>query len=352
MRKLFSLMHMAQHRRALESRICPEGSIAAFIDFEYHHYALGDLLTKLVEIGCAAVEAECTAVDLYVGVDPHRPAAPTQGFILPENYTFHLDALAPAMLCQPMLRSLHFLRDGGLTLGFIRRAAHKIGTPMWPSYSEQINREVHYPFGHASINRHFAKHASLPRLGAPKGYDIWADAFILEKLANKFIVVVNTRQSQLTPTPVTTYRDADLSIWNAFFARAQKKYPEVQFLRVGGFSELDNESFRFENVTAVRQLGLDLGHELALMAKSDMFMGTSSGFATMATFTDIPYLICNVENYFAGAAEVKVGDPYPFAIEGQTLLWHEEDADLLFAYLEREVERSHLTRREQLTNVG
>jgi hypothetical protein len=348
-RKLLGLRNVAHQRRALEKRICPEGVFAAFIDFEYHHYALGDLLTKLVEIGCAAVNADCSAVDLYIGVDEHRPAAPKQGFILPENYTFHLEALVPAMLCQPMLRSLHFLRDGGLSLNFIRRAAHKSGSPMWPSYSEQINRSVHYPYGHASINQHYRQYGTLPSLNAPKGYEAWVDAFIRDRLQGKFIVAVNTRQSRLTQTPATTYRDADLSVWNAFFSRVHEVYPEVQFLRVGGFSELDNESFRHGNVTAIRQLGLDLSHELALLTKSNMFMGTSSGFGAMATFTDIPYLICNVEKCFAGAAEVKVGDPYPFALEGQTLLWREEDADFLFAYLEREVERS---KREQLTIAG
>ncbi len=344
MKKLLSFGRLAKHRHLIEEHICPDRVFPAFIDFEYHHYALGDMLTKEIEIACHAIDTNCSAVDLYVSVDPFRPAAPTQGFITPENYTFHLDNLAGAMFCQPLLRSLHFLRDCSMTMNLVRKAAKRQKRPMWPPYKVQLDRHVHYPFGHMVINRHFVKHGSIPTLTAPKGYDQWVDRFVEKQLPGKFIVVVNPRQSSLTPNPATTYRDADLSIWNSFFERVWRQYPQVQFIHVGGYNEIDSEAMKLPNVTAARSLGLELAHELALIVRADMFIGTSSGFATMATFTKVPYLITDIETYFSDYAEVAVGDSYPFAQEGQTLLWQKEDAEILFAYLERELDRIRLSK--------
>ena len=69
-----------------------------------------------------------------------------------------------------------------------------------------------------------------------------------------------------------------------------------------------------------RALGVRLSHELALLKIADLFMGTSSGFATFATFTDIAYAIVNVEHSFAGPAEVRINDRhFPFAKADQIL---------------------------------
>ncbi len=339
MRKIFSFVDLFRRRSALEAHLFPDSVLPVFLDFEYHHYALGDLLTKQVEAACHAIKSGCNEVDLYVGVDPNRPAAPTQGFITTENYVFHLDNLAAAMLCQPMLRSLNFVRDSGLTLNFLRKSAARQKHPMWPSFRSQLDRQVHYPLGHSAINKHFFEHGSIPMLSSPRGYEQWADRFLKKHFLDKFVVVINPRQSRLTATPATTYRDADVSVWNAFLRRAGQEFPKVHFIRVGGYSELDTEGLALPNVTATRALGLDLAHELALLVRADMFIGTSSGFATMATFSDLPYMICNIEPYFAKYAEVSVGENYPFAQPGQSLYWPKEDAEMMFAYLDRELDR-------------
>jgi hypothetical protein len=63
-----------------------------------------------------------------------------------------------------------------------------------------------------------------------------------------------------------------------------------------------------------------------------LFMGTSSGFATFATFTDIAYAIVNVEHSFAGPAEVKLNDRhFPFAKANQVLTWRRETTEELLS---------------------
>ena len=68
------------------------------------------------------------------------------------------------------------------------------------------------------------------------------------------------------------------------------------------------------------------------MKIADLFMGTSSGFATFATFSGGAYAIVNVEHNFAPHAEVKPYDRhYPFAGTNQVLTWQRETTEELLS---------------------
>jgi len=80
-------------------------------------------------------------------------------------------------------------------------------------------------------------------------------------------------------------------------------------------------------------MGLGLAHELALLHRADLFMGSSSGFATMATFCNKPYLITNIQHLFSRYAGIPVGARhYPFGNENQILYWERENRDVLMAF--------------------
>lgn len=334
-RKPLRILQQWNRYRRYQTDVIDDRVVSAFIDFEYQHYALGDIITKIVYLSCLAQENDCTAIDIYIVIDPSRPSAPAQGFINPENYITHLTNLLPAFLCTPKLRSIQILRDGGLSASFYRKAAQRKGGLVWPDFESQVRKKIAYPLSHGEINAFHARHGHLPLLDAPRGYDGWARAFADRYLTGKFVTCINPRQSRLTNSPATIYRDADLDDWYEFIARAERELPRVAFVQLGGHQEWDRRLSKFSNVTIPRAYGLGLAHELALLRHADLFMGTSSGFATMATFTDVPYLICDVEHFFADYAEVAVGTPhYPFAHAGQTLLWEKETPDLLFAHLE------------------
>lgn len=306
---------------------------AALIDFTYHHYALGDTLTGLVKFGCEAEDRGATAVDLFVYVNPGLPRAPAQGFVTPDNYPSYLDSLYPAFLCQPHLGSFRLIRDP-MTLSLTMASMHVSGAPHWPSLQQHAERRMSYPVGHHEINAFFARNGRLPLLAAPKGYEGWARRFRSEVLKDRFVVCINPRQAKLTAVPTTTHRDAPLAEWYAFIDRAARTMPDVVFLMMGGFQEWEHRLLARRNVMVPRLMGLGLAHELALMHVADAFMGTSSGFATKATFSDTPYLIVDIEAFFSTFIEVPVGgERYPFATDHQRLVWTKENADLLHDYL-------------------
>jgi hypothetical protein len=89
-------------------------------------------------------------------------------------------------------------------------------------------------------------------------------------------------------------------------------------------------------VISLRTLGLGLGHELSLMLRSDLFIGTSSGFAALANFSEVPYFITKMNPGACRAFAIAPGsERLPFAGERQILVYEPETRELLMRLLER-----------------
>ncbi len=298
-------------------------------DFSYGPYALGDALTWSMNLACLAADRGCDGVDQVLFIDPKRPSSRYQPFITGLTAPAAIDALLPGFLCTPGLRSLKVLRDAPTFHRFLWRDGFR--RPMWPSLWQQLNRRLDQ-VSHFRINAFWRKHGQLPRLQAPRGHLGTARAWLAKAAPGRFTVAVNLRQSVRAPLPANLFRDAPLPEWYAFFDAAARSHPDTLFVLLGGYGEWDRRLLRLPNLTIPRREGLGLGEELALVTLADMFMGSSSGFAAMATFADRPYLITKVEHLFARYVEVPVGAAhYPFGAAHQRLLWCEDERDLLMA---------------------
>ena len=92
---------------------------------------------------------------------------------------------------------------------------------------------------------------------------------------------------------------------------------------------------RLPNVLIPRAMGFGLAHELALLYRADLFMGSSSGFAAMATFCNKPYVITNIDHGFSRHIDVPVGGRhYPFGSGNQLLYWERETREVLLDLFE------------------
>jgi hypothetical protein len=303
-------------------------------DFSYQHYALGDVLTNQVNLVIQAIEQGSRQIDIVVMVNPRRPSARQHTFVTPANYVAHLDNIMPAFACNPFLRSLQLIRDLQ-TFNFLIALHHRNHLPMWPDLKTHLKMRQDFPIDHSRINAFYARHGYIPRLSAPRGYMSWARHFHATELGGRPLVVINPRQSSLTETPAVTYRDASLPTWHAFIDVVAGRWPEALFVMVGGFQEWEHHLLYRRNVFIPRAWGLRLAHELALLKIADVFMGTSSGFATFATFTDMAYAIVNVEHSFARPAEVRLNDRhFPFANANQILTWRQETTEELLSLFE------------------
>ena len=307
-------------------------------DFSYAPYALGDALTWTMNLNVGAAEAGVDAIDQYLVIDPSRPACRFQPFIDMHNYRSIIDDLFPAFLCSPRLRSLKIIRHLSSFHLFLLREVVR-GRRMWPSFFSHLNRKLDF-ISHRRIDAFYAKHGYLPWLTAPRGYGAWADAFRRKHCDGRFVVAVNVRQGALSLRPANLFRDSPLPEWRAFMARMASRHPEVAFLLLGGYTEWDRSLYRLPNVFIPRAMGFGLGHELALLQRADLFMGSSSGFAAMATFCNVPYVITKIQHLFAGYIDVPVGGRhYRFGNENQILYWQTETQDVLLGFFEEVHER-------------
>jgi hypothetical protein len=306
-------------------------SLLGLFDLSYQHYALGDALTIQVNLAIMAIEQGVQHVDVLIAVDPRQPAAAMQAHITPGNYVGYLDNLLPAFACNPLLRSLRIVRD--VRAGNVVISSHLArGMPMWPDLKTHLRMQQDFPIDHRRINAFHARRGHLPVLCAPRGYDGWARQFHATELAGRPLVVINPRQSSLTDSPAAITRDAPLSSWHRFVDAAAREQPEALFVMVGGFQEWEHHLLLRRNVFIPRAAGLRLPHELALMKRADLFMGTSSGFATYATFGDLAYAILDFEPRAAPYVGIRVNDRrYPFGREDQVLIWRRETTEELVA---------------------
>jgi hypothetical protein len=322
---------MTSQPSIIDGKTSPAAALLGIFDFSYQHYALGDLLTNQVNLATMAIEQGLHAIDIVVMVNPERPSARYQTFITRTNYIAHLDNVMPVFACNPFLRSLQLVRDPE-TFNFMIASHHRSNRPMWPDLKTHLKMRQDFPIDHRRINAFHARHGRVPELVAPRGYEAWARNFHDRELAGRPLVVINPRQSSLTENPTVTYRDAPLAVWHAFIDAVADKRPDVLFVMVGGFQEWEHRLLYRRNVFIPRAWGLRLAHELALLRIADLFMGTSSGFATFVTFTGVAYAILNVEHSFARPAQIRIDDRrYPFAKANQVLTWRQETTEELLA---------------------
>jgi hypothetical protein len=314
-------------------------SMIGIYDFSYTPYALGDSMTWTMNVNIGAVEAGLDVIDQYLVFHPRDPSNLYQrGLINPYNYLGVIADLFPAFLCSPMLRSLKLIFEPegfnpeGFDLFLLREAIRR--RPMWPSLFSHLNRKLHFT-SHRRINAFYAKHRYLPWLAAPRGYGAWADVFRHTHCGGRFVVAVNIRQAALGPMPSALSRDSPLPEWYGFMRLVAERHPDVLFLALGNYTEWERTLYRLPNVLIPRAMGFGLGHELALLHRADMFMGSSSGFAEMAKFCNRPYVITHIEQAHSYASDVAVGGRhYLFGNENQILYWERETQEVLLDFFE------------------
>jgi hypothetical protein len=304
-------------------------------DFSYAPYALGDAFTWQVNVCIKAIEQGMHDVQQCLVIDPNRPSSPLQPHITALNYIEYINNLFPAFLCNPLLSSLKvFTQRDVLTLFLIGKKLNR--HPMWPGLLSHAMENLDY-YSHRLINKFYKKKRYIPRLKAPCGYEQTMDDFLRKYCTGRFLVSVNIRQrAHYADIGYEKYgmaakrRDSPLLEWYRFIKAVHQEYPDVLFLVFGGYSEWEKELYGYENVIIPRTMGYHLAHELVLFHKSDLFMGTSSGFSALATFSEIPYIITNFDRAASKYVELAFGArSYPFALENQIIIWERESTELL-----------------------
>lgn len=329
-----------------------ESIYCGIYDFELLPYALGDVLTWNVQTASRCEESGRPRIDIYICLDPRYPAGIYQrNLIVTENRGLFFSELFGAFGTHPNLNNIFLFSDRDALIARMREVAagDPINTEALTDYERVLARRddedalntyfIKYIYSHERLNAFAAARGHIPLLRSSMGCEPDVDGLMTRRLADKRVVVVHPRLRRLDygmGGDHTYFRDSDFLEWYEFIRRAERTRPEVQFVVVGRLQEKPLELLKLPNVMSLRTLGLGLGHELTLMRKADLFIGTSSGFAAMANFSDTPYFVTRMNKESCNAYHISPGDDrLPFAKPNQFLVYEPETADLLTDLLER-----------------
>lgn len=328
------------------------GSYCAIYDFELMPYALGDVLTWNVQTAIRCKNLGRKQVDVYICMDERYPASIYQrGTISADNCALFFNELFAAFGTHPKLGEIFVYRHRETMLEQLYEvskadpasaaalADYECALANRNNESALIDYFTKYIYYHEGINAFAKKHEGIPLLRPSLGCGPDVNGLINKCLAGKKIVAIHMRLRRLDAGyggEHTYTRDSDFLEWYEFLREAGEKYPAVQFVAMGRLQEKPLELLRLPNVMSLRMIGLGLGHELTLMLRSDLFIGTSSGFAAMANFSEIPYFITKMNRESCNAYRIEPGcERLPFAKERQILVYEPETRGLLMRLLEQ-----------------
>ncbi len=327
-------------------------SLCAVYDFELFPYALGDVLTWNVRTAIRCEELGRDRVNVFICLDERFPSNIYQrDHVTAENSGLFLNELFGAFGTHPKLGNLCFYRRREALFERLREEARgdAANTEALADYEQAVaNRDdddaliryfTHNLHSHEQIIAFAKRHGGIPLLRPSMGCEPDVIGLVSKRFAGKKIVVIQARLRRLDPGyggEHTYARDSDFLEWYAFLREAGTRHPDVQFVALGRLQEKPLELLRLPNVMSLRTLGLGLGHELTLMLRSDLFIGTSSGFAAMANFSEVPYFITRMTHNSCNAYCIPYGtERLPFATERQILVYEPETQEMLMRLLER-----------------
>jgi hypothetical protein len=326
-------------------------SYPAIYDFELLPYALGDVLTWNVQTAIRCEDAGRSRVDVLMCVDERHPAGLYQrGLVSAANCGLFFNELFGAFATHPNPGRLLVFRRREELLAYLRAAGrddplhaealreHEAALARSTNEEALVEYFTQTIHSHDRINAFAARHGRVPLLRPSLGTEPDIAGLLAHRFPDKRIVAVHTRLRRLDAGyggEQSYARDSDFLEWYEFLREAGAKHPEVQFVLLGRLQEKPLEMLKLDNVASLRLFGLGLGHELTLLLHSDLFIGTSSGFAAMANFSRAPYFITRMTPASCKAYGIEPGaERLPFAAERQRLVYEPETRELLMRLLE------------------
>ena len=253
-------------------------------------FSIGDLLI-FQEASLVLCERHgIDTVDMAILFDPQSPGSSDPVFasrIDSENVFFHLASVLPVAQVNQRLGSIFVFNS--------RRQLERLVSDnidryvVWPSGWDMSSREYLSPVVFNDLLRTYhAEHGSIPHLSCRPFLRRWAEGFYASHARGQVPVTVNLRNNPGWHLE----RNSKIDAWLAFFDDCATRYPAV-FVVICARSEIDSRLRERPNVIVAKDHDTGVEQDMALISASAMHMGAGSGPATMAWFSDKPYLMVN-----------------------------------------------------------
>lgn len=299
-------------------------------DFAARPYALGDILTTLIDWTVKAKKQNKQWLDIYVIATPERPASAKQPYIGSLNFEKYLFELLPAFNFCPIVRNVHLIRSREqMEKTLLAWNYHRIdSSPALNRYNDELNQQQPFMGDFKNIKAYFDEHKSVPRFRQLKSESPLKDELLFGFKANSIFVTVHIRQRSKeihSQHGGALYRDSNQDTWLEFIKQAAITHPQVVFIVIGRLAEFTRQLYACNNVVILKHYGLGLIDELTAIQHSDLFMGGISGPAMFAMFTNTPYVLFQSEANASESAKYfnePEGKEQPFfTLNNQRIIW-------------------------------
>ena len=184
---------------------------------------------------------------------------------------------------------------------------------IWPSLNALEPSEYLIGTGLVCSHYHQLGHA-IPDIRLNTDLQKQAEILIAKLCNDKPIISLHLKNNP----NVIGESNADMPVWAEFLASCQD---QATFI-ITGNEAVSKEIEQLENVYITQNQGSSLALDLALISKSNGFMGTSSALCQMAIFSQMPYVIFKNPDHHVEemSRDLGDGDHFPFARPNQKLL--------------------------------
>ncbi len=308
--------------RLLPGRTADEPRIFAIWDFRVVPHTLGDLLQCHMRTQLMRHEHGVDKVDLAFLMDPAQPSRTLNydAGVRPHNFHHVLPALTAGAYLNRHLGSL-FIFDSAAALE-AHLAANLHRYHVWPTAWQYFHGEDAFGDNHNAVQDFHARHGFIPYFDCRPAAVQWCRDFYEQQVAPNLMVVLHLRNNAARDLE----RNSHVDEWHRFVAGCADRHP-VRFVLIGSQAEVDPRFRELPNVIVAKDHGSTLEQDFVLVRSAHLFCGTGSGPASMAIYSDTPYLI--FIHHPPAFERITQGGTYPFATAQQRMIWHDETAETI-----------------------
>lgn len=266
--------------------------ILAIYDTSSQPFSVGDLLLFQEASLVLAQKHQVDIVDFAIVYDPVNPASSDPvfaGTVTEDNVLYHVASLLPLAQVNHKLGAFFVFNSHEHLHRLIADNADRYH--VWPSGWSMATREYLSPIVFNDLLlEHYKEHNSIPLLSCRPFLKDWTVNFYREHAYLQVPVTINIRNNK----GWHQHRNSQLDSWLALFQYCETRYP-VKFVIICARAEIDERLRHCANVILAKDHHTGVEQDMALIHGSAMHMGAGSGPATMAWFSNKPYLMVNTD---------------------------------------------------------
>lgn len=291
-------------------------------DFKSLPWSIGDPLVFVEMLAILKIKYNAEGVDICVVYDQDNPVGnrgifnPGATNISSENARDYMLEILPLFGTCPFQGSIYQFNSRLEFNRFLKENLYRYNT--FPVMGEHLGEKYNL-WGHPPIlnpmQEFYNSNGYIPYLRIGERDNSWAKWLYLNYLPKGVVPVALS----LKRTLHRAENNADPAVWVSFIDKCRVDFPEAVFVVVGLREEILEGLREKPNVIIAKDFGTSVIEDLALIRASLMYMGTSSGVNTIALFSDLPYLITQMEVSNLTRHGLKSGDRFSFMLDRQKI---------------------------------